>query len=390
VSGSLLEPLIPVVDTLPEESIPKLQAMHKVLLIAIYGTEDPSQPANKKKEAITSDKDREKAYKLLIAITRRLNNAQELLRFIGDIHRNITWRSYNIIDWNIWYTDFQANVSGYVGLENMSNTCYANAAIQQLFFIEAFRDSVIFVEHSKGTLNELAKVFVILKENTCVSFCPKAFYENMKVVPGVTRLAGDFLRSLFNNLENDFHDTTSMTLLNEMIEISFSRKTVCTRCEEVEEKTNSLYVLQLDIENFNSLDESLQDYTKTRNLNEYTCPKCEGNSRAQEQVALIEFPQVFFIELKRFITKPETGAIKLNKYFEFPLEIDMGNISYEKSDTLYIIKGIIMHIGTVDKGHYYSLIRTWKDNKWLKFDDKSISKLDHDKVYKLLHKESGM
>ena len=387
MSDNSLEHLISMVDTLPEENIPKLQAMHKGLLIAIYGTENPSQPANKTRETLTSDKDRDKAYKLLTAITRRLNNTLGLLKFIGDVHRNVPWRSYNIVDWNIWYTDFQPNPSGYVGLENMGNTCYANAVIQQLFFIDALRDSVIFVENSKGTLNELAILFVILKENTCASFCPKAFYENMKVIPGVTQPAGDFLRSLLKNLENDLHDTTSMTLLNEMMKISFLRRTTCKRCDQVEEKTSSFYVFELDIENFKSLDESLQDYTKTRSLSRYICPRCELYSKAEKEVTLIEFPQVFFIELKRFVNNPETGTIKDNKYFEFPLEINMGNISYEKGDTFYVIKGIIMHTGTVDKGHYYSLIKDYKDNKWLKFDDKDISKIDQDKLFKSLRRE---
>lgn len=59
--------------------------------------------------------------------------------------------------------------------------------------------------------------------------------------------------------------------------------------------------------------------------------------------------------------------IKINDYFEFPLEIDMfkwtrDNIVEAKdiqdhSDYMYQLKGVVVHTGSAEGGHYYSFIR---------------------------------
>lgn len=59
--------------------------------------------------------------------------------------------------------------------------------------------------------------------------------------------------------------------------------------------------------------------------------------------------------------------IKINDYFEFPQEINMfkwtrdsivENMEIEDmSDYMYILKGVLVHIGSAEGGHYYSFIR---------------------------------
>jgi ubiquitin C-terminal hydrolase len=41
----------------------------------------------------------------------------------------------------------------------------------------------------------------------------------------------------------------------------------------------------------------------------------------------------------------------------------------------YILKGVVVHSGTAEFGHYYSFIRHEED-KWLRFDDSKISSFD--------------
>ena len=45
----------------------------------------------------------------------------------------------------------------------------------------------------------------------------------------------------------------------------------------------------------------------------------------------------------------------------------------------YKLKGVVVHSGTADYGHYYSYIN-YKDEKWAEFNDSSIRDFDSKKI----------
>lgn len=58
-------------------------------------------------------------------------------------------------------------------------------------------------------------------------------------------------------------------------------------------------------------------------------------------------------------------------------------VSSEPSDyenLIYQLSGVIIHCGTADLGHYYSLIRERKTDKWLEFNDISIKDFDYRRI----------
>lgn len=75
--------------------------------------------------------------------------------------------------------------------------------------------------------------------------------------------------------------------------------------------------------------------------------------------------------------------IKLNDYLEFPTTLKLLNYTQEKLKGLdlkpssyytYHLRGFIVHTGTADYGHYYSVIKT--NNKWYEFNDKEVKEFD--------------
>jgi len=54
---------------------------------------------------------------------------------------------------------------------------------------------------------------------------------------------------------------------------------------------------------------------------------------------------------------------------------------YKEDYYQYELVGVVVHSGTADQGHYYSMIkeRTSKKDKWYKFDDKKVElfNIDH-------------
>jgi len=43
-------------------------------------------------------------------------------------------------------------------------------------------------------------------------------------------------------------------------------------------------------------------------------------------------------------------------------------------NTLYTLKGVVIHTGTSEGGHYYSLIKS--ESGWYKFNDQSVISFD--------------
>ena len=111
-----------------------------------------------------------------------------------------------------------------------------------------------------------------------------------------------------------------------------------------------------------------------------------------------DLPNTLAFHLQRFgmdVTDENFAIKKFNTKVEFPFEedLDMFPYSYEghkvsskasemdpeklaqlKKNALYTLKGIVIHSGTLNSGHYYSLIKD-DDGEWYEFNDRMVTKI---------------
>ena len=109
-----------------------------------------------------------------------------------------------------------------------------------------------------------------------------------------------------------------------------------------------------------------------------------------------DLPNTLAFHLQRFgmdVTDENFAIKKFNTKVEFPFEedLDMFPYSYEghkskaseidaeklaqlKKNALYTLKGIVIHSGTLNSGHYYSLIKD-NDGEWYEFNDRLVTKI---------------
>jgi ubiquitin carboxyl-terminal hydrolase 7 len=73
--------------------------------------------------------------------------------------------------------------------------------------------------------------------------------------------------------------------------------------------------------------------------------------------------------------------IKINDYYEFPVELDMSKYITEDSKEAnlnqYSLKSVVVHKGNSDGGHYYAFIKTNND-QWYNFNDTQVTPFDID------------
>ena len=155
--------------------------------------------------------------------------------------------------------------------------------------------------------------------------------------------------------------------------------------------------------------------------NAYFCDKCELKRDTLKRCSIKRLPNVLFLELKRFEFNFDTmQKIKVNDYCSFPMDLDMKPYSQEhisRQDLIkemndrnltnedlnldqtilmnrivtdqyfkYKLKGIVVHNGTSESGHYYSFIKDseeakeGEEEKWFEFNDTHVMDFDQKNI----------
>lgn len=197
----------------------------------------------------------------------------------------------------------------------------------------------------------------------------------------------EFFISLLDTLENQLKELKKHEFLDLCFLGELYQEIVGDRCGHKTTKIDKFLALSLSVENITKIEGGLRNYIKWENLegdNAYHCEKCDAKVKARKRIAINHLPNYLIITLKRFDFNFETlQKTKLNNYVEFPERLDMtdyteeflnnkkmNDISYYK----YRLRGVIIHMGTSEYGHYYSIIK--KDDEWFIFNDSETKPFD--------------
>jgi ubiquitin carboxyl-terminal hydrolase 47 len=173
-----------------------------------------------------------------------------------------------------------------------------------------------------------------------------------------------------------------------------------------------------------SVEEALWKFVQPEILcgtNQFMCEKCNKKVDARKGLKFTKFPYVLMLQLKRFDYDFQLSRrVKLNDYVAFPdilnmnpylntdvprrvqqegsepqsgMDIDNGQDELPKDakrklqldklletgPNVYELYGVLVHRGSALGGHYYAYIRSFRDGKWLEFNDSSVSSVSDDR-----------
>ncbi|KAJ6229109.1 ubiquitin carboxyl-terminal hydrolase [Anaeramoeba flamelloides] len=279
----------------------------------------------------------------------------------------------------------------YVGLRNHGGTGYLNSIFQQLFMEKEFRETILNFTFSKQkeqlnenelVLYELKNIFHILAKKQVeftetLEFC-KVFkdWEGNPINPRAVMDCSEFMSMLFDKL-----DSASTGIIKNLFGGTISHQIVCREGNHINEREESFFSISLDVRGHTSFLGSFSKFCEAEMLegeNQYYCVSCGKKVDATKRQIIKKMPKNLIVHLKRYDFDYNTfQRIKLNSYFEFPLETNLKkftlqNENQNQNENLnFTLHGIIVHKGTVNAGQNYSIINT--KEKWIKFDDKKIS-----------------
>nr|CCA21216.1 ubiquitinspecific protease putative [Albugo laibachii Nc14] len=308
------------------------------------------------------------------------------------------------------------------GLVNPGSICYMNALLQQLFMIPSFCRGILTLALSKmnkelcdlttmqwlDELNQLQRLFAAMAFTNSTAVDPTWFALSHTDLEGnFTNLdmqmdADEFfcmlldrLKTLLETTQHSFQSGDSPGLSNPL-DTCFGGKLVhqiTTEHGVTSEREEPFFALSLEVTNQGKLEQSLELYVQEENLsgsNAYFCEQEQQKVNAIKRVRLQTLPNVLVFHLKRFTFDFNTmEKYKSNDALEFPFEIDMKPFTSQDTNDAegenglhYRLRGIVIHVGTADAGHYYSYIDAGLKEGWHEWNDHLVRKIEPSNIGK--------
>lgn len=293
--------------------------------------------------------------------------------------------------------------TGYVGMRNLSNTCYLNSLVTQLFMNVSFRefilDSHIAVPSTQKLLVETQQLFSFMQNSMERCVDPSNFaasiptFEELEIDVSVQMDVDEFYNLLFDRFERENLTDDDKRKVRSFYGGKLVQQIKSKECPHISGQLEDFSAIQCDIKGKTSLQESLQAYVEGEAMegdNKYKCESCGRHVDAVKRACLKDIPDNLIFHLKRFDYNLRTlTRSKINDHFSFPPSIDMRpykveylmNESGEVEEDMFELVGVLVHTGTAETGHYYSYIRERPqvDGKtnWMEFNDDAVTSWDH-------------
>ncbi|KAL1110559.1 hypothetical protein AAG570_008087 [Ranatra chinensis] len=318
------------------------------------------------------------------------------------------------------------SAAGMRGMFNLGNTCFMNCIMQALLHTPVLRDYFFTEKH---------KCYAQKKSDCLVCHFSRLFQKYYADDPFTLSLH-EMLYLVWQNAhhlsgydQNDAHEffIAALNLLHQystpsniskepctcIIDAIFHGKmqsdVVCLSCMNVSTTIDPIWDVSLDIPEpptAVNLFECLHHYTRAEPLGssaKIKCDVCQSYQESTKQLTFRSLPLVIVIHLKvlnNFSTLLFEGNYSGHKkktiFVPFPLELDMSpfisgrrnrcsknkNISCQacyNDDNRYALYAVIVHIGSLDTGHYVAYIRQAKQT-WFRCADASVSPAELDEV----------
>ena len=302
---------------------------------------------------------------------------------LGAWHKNMTWRRVN--KWKMVWDE--SPVRPYLGIRNIGTICYLSTLFQQLYHIPSLRFTVLSLTPSTRTpvLNSFISLFTDLRFKRRKTVSPVGIVTELQAISaniGDQMDIDEFWKEFMHILSKELTESEQNQLLNRHFFGNFHINFQCKVCNFTRTHEESFYSVLLQITGKSCLSDSLSAYIQGELMtgsNAINCPNCKSPQNTEKSPLFAALPNILIFVLRRFDYNLGENAKyrKINDYFEFREELDMEKYAlkgdFEENYYKYRLRGVILHVGTVESGHYYALIK--QNEKWMKFDDEKISEV---------------
>mmetsp|Transcript_26181 Transcript_26181/g.46675 ORF Transcript_26181/g.46675 Transcript_26181/m.46675 type:complete len:2194 (-) Transcript_26181:2-6583(-) len=398
---AVMQGILKALHTALEVHDSKEDFLHFILHDCLF--EVPNNTSRDRPPKCKNVETRHEAFQVLLSLCKKEANLEVVVAYLRHMHQDPHLRTPKSMDWHYSPKALEKSETCYVGLKNLGCTCYLNSTLQNLFMIPSFRLGVLSAPSKEGLLRQLQLVFAGLQHserqyvNTkelCAAFTDS---EGQPINVNEQKDVFEFAITFMDKLERELKGSHQENLINLHFGGLQAQELIGKGiCNHRSERDEVFLVLPLEVKHKKSILDSLNSFVEGDTLegeNAYQCDRCEAKVSALKRTSIRHLPNVLVLALRRFEFNFDTmQRVKLNDHCEFPMELDMEPYTLEGLDKLneqedagtkppesyykYKLKGVLIHMGTADSGHYYTFIKRRDADHWIEFNDTLVKRFD--------------
>ena len=194
--------------------------------------------------------------------------------------------------------------------------------------------------------------------------------------------AFEFLSLLLDRLEETAKTSERQDFIKDLFGGAFANQITSKDCSHSYNREEAFIGVNLVVKDKKNIQESLDSFIQEQTLagdDAYFCEKCNKKDRAVKQVSFKNLPHYLIFGLNRFeYDIYRNMRIKVNDYYEFSQELDLKPYLLDATDDQYHyqLKGVVIHAGGAESGHYFSIIKDPHGERWIEFNDTRVSEFD--------------
>lgn len=194
-----------------------------------------------------------------------------------------------------------------------------------------------------------------------------------------------FKKDLLISLEPENLNTNLNDLKNNKIKEEFINKKIQNECININNFNVSTIKKAKEIKNNKKLDlyDLFKIFSEEEILddnNKWECSICNKKVKAKKKIELFHSPKILIIHLKRFNNDNQ----KINNFINYPINnLEINNFILTKNEykkTIYDLFAICNHYGSISFGHYISICKNFKKNKWYEINDSKIKEINEAEI----------
>ena len=351
-------------------------------------------------------------------ISNNTTNNQEIIKQIISSLKNLLNKEsseFNNINRNNLPDEIKKRIkktTPYRGIKNLAALCYIGSIMQQFFFISKFRYIILSINDNRpidssydltdddNILHQTQKLFTNMLFSSFGDIIPKNFIFSLKffgerINPRQMLDSSEFYLNYCDMIQTSIENTKYKNLMEDIFYGKTKEKKICGGCNNETYKEDEFKNISLEVKDMKDIYESLDKYMSEEIIDDYKCDKCNNKVKLKKYTYISSLPNILVIHLKRIIFNNKGEQDKITSKFDFPFDnlnlkkyysFSEKNKNLDEDYFIYNLKGINIHKGTAEGGHYISLIKTEND-KWYLFDDSSVSEYDINKFEEEFNKK---